>query len=39
MVYSLKLSFMANGSNPTGVDLTPSETIFFSSLEFTVLVA
>jgi hypothetical protein len=39
MVYSLKLSFMANGSNPTGVGLTSGETIFFSNLEFTVLVA
>jgi hypothetical protein len=35
MVYSPKLSFVANGSNPTDVDLAPDETICFSSLEFT----
>jgi hypothetical protein len=35
MVYSLKLSFVANGNNPTDVGLTSSETIHFGSLEFT----
>jgi hypothetical protein len=36
MVYSLKLTFIANGNNWTGVGLFPSETIWFGSLEFTV---
>jgi hypothetical protein len=35
MVYSLKLSFVANGNNPTDVGLAPGETIHFGSLEFT----
>jgi hypothetical protein len=35
MVYSLKLSFIDNSSNPTGIGLTLGETICFSSLEFT----
>jgi hypothetical protein len=35
MVYSPKLSFMANDTNPTGVGLAPGEIICFSSLEFT----
>jgi hypothetical protein len=36
MVTSPKLSFIANDNNPTGIGLTPSETICFTSLEFTV---
>jgi hypothetical protein len=36
MVTSLKLSFVANGNNPTGVGLTLGETICFDNLEFTV---
>jgi hypothetical protein len=35
MVYSPKLSFIANGKNPTNVGLALGETICFSSLEFT----
>jgi hypothetical protein len=35
MVLSLKLSFVANGNNLTGVGLAPGSTIHFSSLEFT----
>jgi hypothetical protein len=35
MIYSPKLSFIANGTNPTGAILTPGETICFGSLEFT----
>jgi hypothetical protein len=35
MVYSPKLSFVANGSNPTDVGLTLGETTCFGSLEFT----
>jgi hypothetical protein len=35
MIYSLKLIFIANGNNPTGVGLAPGETICFGSLEFT----
>jgi hypothetical protein len=31
MVVSEKLSFIANGSNPTHVSLTPGETICFGS--------
>jgi hypothetical protein len=36
MVYSLKLTFVANGNNSTSVELTPGETIWFGSLEFTI---
>jgi hypothetical protein len=36
IVYSLKLSFVANTNNPTSIGLTPGETIWFGSLEFTV---
>jgi hypothetical protein len=36
IVYSLKLSFIANGNNLTIVGLTPGETIRFGSLEFTI---
>jgi galactokinase len=36
MVYSLKLSFVANGNHPTDVGLSSSKTICFSSLEFTI---
>jgi hypothetical protein len=36
MVTSPKLSFVANGNNPTGVSLAPGETIHFGSLEFTI---
>jgi hypothetical protein len=35
MVYSSKLSFVANSNNPTGVGLAPAKTICFGSLEFT----
>jgi hypothetical protein len=35
MVYSLKLTFIANRNNLTDVGLVPGETICFSSLEFT----
>jgi hypothetical protein len=35
MVYSPKLSFIANGSNPTGVGLALGRTICFDILEFT----
>jgi hypothetical protein len=35
MVYSPKLTYVANGNNPTGVGLAPGETIWFGSLEFT----
>jgi hypothetical protein len=35
MVYSPKLTFIANGNNPTGIGLAPGETIYFGSLEFT----
>jgi hypothetical protein len=35
MVYSPKLSFVANDNNPTGVGLAPGETIHFDSLKFT----
>jgi hypothetical protein len=35
MVPSLKLSFIANGDNSTGVGLDPGHTIHFGSLEFT----
>jgi hypothetical protein len=35
MVISSKLSFIANGNNPTGVGLAPGQTIHFGSLEFT----
>jgi hypothetical protein len=35
MVPSPKLSFVANGNNPTGVSLAPGSTIHFDSLEFT----
>jgi hypothetical protein len=34
MVTSPKLSFIANGNNPTSVNLAPGETIHFGSLEF-----
>jgi hypothetical protein len=36
MVYSPKLTFIANGNNPIGVGLASGETIYFDSLEFTV---
>jgi hypothetical protein len=36
MVISSKLSFIANGNNPTSVGLAPGQTIHFGSLEFTV---
>jgi hypothetical protein len=36
MVYSPKLSFVANGSNLTGVGLALGKTICFYSLEFTI---
>jgi hypothetical protein len=36
MVTSLKLSFVANGNNPTGVGLALGETTCFDNLEFTV---
>jgi hypothetical protein len=36
MVPSLKLSFVANGNNPTGVGLTPGGTIHFGSLDSTI---
>jgi hypothetical protein len=36
MVPALKLSFIANGNNPTSVGLTPGSTIHFGNLEFTV---
>jgi hypothetical protein len=36
IVTSLKLSFVANGSNLTGVGLPLGETIHFGYLEFTV---
>jgi hypothetical protein len=35
MVYSMKLSFVANGNNPIDIGLTLGETICFGSLEFT----
>jgi hypothetical protein len=35
MVPSPKLSFIANGNNPTDVGLTPCSTIHFGNLEFT----
>jgi hypothetical protein len=35
MVPSPKLSFVANGNNPTGVGLAPGSTIHFSGMEFT----
>jgi hypothetical protein len=35
IVYSPKVSFVANGSNPIGVGLALGETICFGSLEFT----
>jgi hypothetical protein len=34
MVYSLKLTFVANGNNPTDVEFAPDEIICFGSLEF-----
>jgi hypothetical protein len=34
MVTSPKLSFVANGNNQTGINLTLGETIHFGSLEF-----
>jgi hypothetical protein len=36
MVYSPKLTFIANDNNTTDVGFSPSETICFGSLEFTV---
>jgi hypothetical protein len=36
MVPSPKLSFVANGNNPTGVGLAHGDTIHFGSLEFTI---
>jgi hypothetical protein len=35
IVYSLKLSFIANGNKPTGVGLALGENNCFGSLEFT----
>jgi hypothetical protein len=35
MVPSPKLSFVANGNNPTGIGLASGSTIRFGSLEFT----
>jgi hypothetical protein len=35
MVPSPKLSLIANGNNPTGIDLAPGSTICFGSLKFT----
>jgi hypothetical protein len=35
MVYSLKLTFIANGNNLIGVGLIPGDTICFGSLHFT----
>jgi hypothetical protein len=35
MVYSSKLTFIANRNNPTGVGLAPSKTICCDNLEFT----
>jgi hypothetical protein len=35
MVPSPKLSFVANGNNPTSVGLAPGSTIHFGSMEFT----
>jgi hypothetical protein len=35
LIFSPKLTFVANGNNPTGVGLTPGETICFRRLEFT----
>jgi hypothetical protein len=35
MVYSPKLTFIANHNNLTSIGLTPGETICFGSLEFT----
>jgi hypothetical protein len=34
MVPSSKLSFIANGNNPTDIGLAPGSTICFGSLEF-----
>jgi hypothetical protein len=34
MVYSPRLTFIANHKNPTGIGLAPGETICFDSLEF-----
>jgi hypothetical protein len=36
MVYSLKLTFVANGNNPTDVGLAPGKKIYFESLEFII---
>jgi hypothetical protein len=36
MVYSPKLTFIANCNNPIGVGLAPGESICFGSLEFTI---
>jgi hypothetical protein len=35
MVYSLKLTFVANGKNSTDIGLAPVKTIWFGSLKFT----
>jgi hypothetical protein len=35
MVYSLKLTFVANSNDQTSIGLTPVENIFFGSMEFT----
>jgi hypothetical protein len=35
IVYSSRHTFVANGNNPTGIGLTPGETICFGSLELT----
>jgi hypothetical protein len=35
MVYSSRLTVVANGNNLTGIGLAPGETICFGSLEFT----
>jgi hypothetical protein len=37
MVPSPKLSFVANGHNPTSVGLVPGSTIHFGKLEFTAI--
>jgi hypothetical protein len=36
MVYSLKLTFVANGNNPVNGGFTPVKPICFGSLEFTI---
>jgi hypothetical protein len=36
MVYSLKLTIVADGNNLADVGITPGETIYFGSLEITI---